>query len=56
MLVSELLRLRFGLVDVSSVPLLPMFAAVVVARALAPIKDEVLELVVQEAVGKVILS
>jgi hypothetical protein len=55
-LVSELFRLRVGSEDVSSVPLLPMFAAVVVARVLAPTKGEVLELVVQEAVGKVNLS
>ena len=52
MLVSELFRVRFGLVEVSRVPLLPIRLAVVVARALAPIKDWEPEVVVQEAVGK----
>jgi len=51
-LVSELLRVRVGLVEVSRVPLLPIRVPVVVARLLAPIKDWAPEVVIQEAVGK----
>ena len=59
MLVSELVRVSVGLVEVSRVPPdpFPKAVALAVARVLEPIKDTAVpEVVVQKAVGKVRLS